>query len=130
MIHNLDEYVCTTCGNGHELCFCGQKPLSPFDDLDEYIMKIKCAWCGLDMGVKPCNEEQHDKISHSICESCKIKFDKEIFEYKGVISMPRGDGQGPPKTAPGPKNGQGGGSGNQSGQGSGPKTGGGKGDCK
>jgi hypothetical protein len=31
-------------------------------------MKIKCAWCGLDMGAKPGPTE---KISHSICDECK-----------------------------------------------------------
>jgi len=45
------------------------------------VMKIKCAWCGLDMGTKPCNESQQNVISHSICESCEIKIKKEISEY-------------------------------------------------
>jgi len=88
-----------------------------------YLMKVKCAWCGANMGIKPCNEDQQDMISHGICESCKIKLEEE------VMTMPRGDGQGPPKGSQGPKDGHGGGSGNQSGQGSGPKTGGGKGNC-
>jgi hypothetical protein len=82
MIYDLDEYVCTTCGNGHELCFCGNKPLTPFDDLDEYNMKIKCAWCDEDMGVKPCNEEQQDKISHSICGKCLKQAKKELEEVR------------------------------------------------
>lgn len=52
--------------------------------LDKYTMKIKCAWCKADIGVKPCIKEQHGKISHSICESCKTEFEKEIKEYKEV----------------------------------------------
>lgn len=43
-----------------------------------HVMRVKCSWCGEDMGVKPCSEEQQNKISHSICESCNIKMEKEI----------------------------------------------------
>ncbi len=43
-----------------------------------YDMKVKCSWCGLDMGIKPCDKGQQDKISHSICKSCKIEIEKEI----------------------------------------------------
>jgi hypothetical protein len=38
-----------------------------------HLMKIKCAWCGEDMGVKPCDKDQCDKISHSICPKCLKK---------------------------------------------------------
>lgn len=44
--------------------------------------------------------------------------------------MPKKDGQGPPKTATGPKDGRGNGQGQHGGAGSGTKAGGGKGTCK
>jgi len=36
---------------------------------------IKCAWCGLDMGTKPCNEndEANGGVSHSMCNTCEKK---------------------------------------------------------
>jgi ribosomal protein S27E len=49
-----------------------------------HVMKVKCSWCGEDMGVKPCSEEQQNKISHSICESCNIRVEKEISVYEEV----------------------------------------------
>jgi len=49
-----------------------------------HIMKVECAWCGLDMGNKLCNEDQQDKISHGMCNSCKTKMEKEISDYKEV----------------------------------------------
>lgn len=49
-----------------------------------YNMKVECAWCGLDMGSKPCNKGQQDKVSHGICSSCKTKMEKEIAEYEEV----------------------------------------------
>ena len=43
-------------------------------------MKLKCAWCDLQMGdVYPFSDE---RTSHGICPSCKVKFDKEIADYK------------------------------------------------
>ena len=30
----------------------------------------KCAWCGADMGTKPCEPENDGKTSHGICEVC------------------------------------------------------------
>jgi hypothetical protein len=49
-----------------------------------HLIKIKCGWCGVDMGNKPCNKGQQDMISHGMCKSCKIKMEKEIKEYKEV----------------------------------------------
>ena len=44
----------------------------------EHTMQIICAWCGKDMGNKDCNKNEHHKISHGICTSCKTKMEKEI----------------------------------------------------
>ena len=45
-----------------------------------YIMEIKCAWCGLDMGTKPCNEELQNKVSHGICPTCQKNLEEELKE--------------------------------------------------
>jgi hypothetical protein len=48
------------------------------------VMKVECSWCKADMGTKPCNEGQQDKVSHGICGSCKIKMEEEISDYEEV----------------------------------------------
>lgn len=49
-----------------------------------HLMRVECAWCGEDMSVKPCNAGQQDKISHGMCDLCKIKMEKEISDYGEV----------------------------------------------
>ena len=44
-----------------------------------YSMVIKCGWCNLDMGNKPCEKDQHNMISHSICPTCKKKVMEEVI---------------------------------------------------
>ena len=43
------------------------------------IIKVKCAWCGLDMGTKECdkNDKSNGKTSHSICDECLDKIEKK-----------------------------------------------------
>jgi len=48
-----------------------------------YTMKVVCAGCKLDMGRKPCVKSQQDKISHSICKSCKKDIEKDIEQWEG-----------------------------------------------
>lgn len=38
------------------------------------LLSVVCAWCGADLGTKPCAPEQVGKVSHGICESCAEKF--------------------------------------------------------
>ena len=38
-------------------------------------MRIKCAWCGRDMGDKPPYDQPH--ISHEICETCRAMFPRQ-----------------------------------------------------
>jgi hypothetical protein len=33
-------------------------------------MKIRCSWCGADMGEKECSGPDNGLVSHSICERC------------------------------------------------------------
>ncbi len=40
----------------------------------------KCAWCGCNLGIKKCKPEMDGKISHSICDTCKLELEKEIKE--------------------------------------------------
>jgi hypothetical protein len=46
----------------------GTKPRAP---LVEPTMKVKCAWCGRDMGRKPCAPDQVALVSHDMCETCE-----------------------------------------------------------
>ena len=43
------------------------------------ILKIRCAWCGLDMGEKnaPGAMKPELTITHSICRECKTKLEEE-----------------------------------------------------
>lgn len=42
-------------------------------------MKCKCAWCGIDLGEPPANEESEKyPISHGICTGCANKMMQEL----------------------------------------------------
>ncbi|MEW6207169.1 MAG: hypothetical protein AB1631_02310 [Acidobacteriota bacterium] len=33
-------------------------------------LQVRCAWCGLDMGLKPANGAAPYSVSHGICPDC------------------------------------------------------------
>jgi hypothetical protein len=45
-------------------------------------MKVRCAWCGLDMGEKEPLEDQ--KVSHSMCEKCQ---QDTLAEYNASVAQ-------------------------------------------
>lgn len=45
-------------------------------------MLMKCAYCGADMGRKPCSPQNSGKTSHGICGKCEKKELKKIKEMK------------------------------------------------
>ena len=42
-------------------------------------MKVVCAWCGKDLGIKPGSDE---KVSHGICTECAKGLEKEMIDYE------------------------------------------------
>lgn len=46
----------------------------------KYVLKIRCAYCGLDMGTKPCDYEPKHGMdtSHSVCDMCYKKENDKI----------------------------------------------------
>ena len=43
---------------------------------------IRCAWCNKDMGEKVIGDGSEEVvITHSICEDCKARIEKEIQEF-------------------------------------------------
>jgi hypothetical protein len=46
-------------------------------------IKIKCAWCGAWMGLKPSNTDHggSELVSHSICHACKKKVLDDAEEF-------------------------------------------------
>ena len=46
-------------------------------------IKVKCAWCGLWIGLKPSNNSCGipEPVSHSICLTCKKKVLDETEQY-------------------------------------------------
>jgi hypothetical protein len=49
----------------------GKQPLYPHKHT---VLKIVCAWCGKDMGVR--DGKGVEGITHSICPECRVKFGK------------------------------------------------------
>lgn len=52
-------------------------------------MRVCCAWCGVELGHKPCAPEHDGAASHGICPRCaEVHFGRELadqaFEVDGV----------------------------------------------
>jgi hypothetical protein len=37
---------------------------------------VKCGWCGIDLGTKPCDDANDGKVTHGICDACAIAIRK------------------------------------------------------
>ncbi len=51
------------------------------------ILKVKCSWCGLDMGRKECvcTDRRFGDTTHGICPECKKRLEAEIETIKSAV---------------------------------------------
>lgn len=45
------------------------------------IMKVKCCYCGKDMGTIECAIDTSGMVSHGCCDSCYKKENRKITKY-------------------------------------------------
>lgn len=52
------------------------------------VIKRVCAWCGISLGYKECQDPSHqpieESISHSICPDC---FEKTLAEIQSITAV-------------------------------------------